>query len=169
MNKRIVLLGIALAGFALVSAHAQTSDSPPPRPLPPLLAALDADTNHVISAQEIANAPKALLTLDKNGDGKLTRDEFIPQRPEGAPSGQHPDGRKEFVPPIVAALDTDGDGVISATEIANAATALATLDKNGDGQLSGDEIMPHPPGGRDRGGHGGPGGPGGPPPGQPGN
>ncbi|MFA6288533.1 MAG: hypothetical protein WC661_14210 [Opitutaceae bacterium] len=42
------------------------------------------DTNHdsVISADEIANAPAALLKLDKNDDGELTPDEL---RPPGLP------------------------------------------------------------------------------------
>lgn len=44
--------------------------------------------------------------------------------------------------PILKALDTNGDGVISADEIANAATALKTLDTNGDGQLTQDELRP---------------------------
>jgi len=48
--------------------------------------------------------------------------------------------------PILKALDTDGDGVISADEIANASAALKTLDKNGDGKLTLDEICPPPPG-----------------------
>ena len=37
----------------------------------------------MIDAEEIANASKALKTLDKNGDGKLTQDELRPPRPEG--------------------------------------------------------------------------------------
>jgi hypothetical protein len=40
----------------------------------------------VIDEQEIANAPEALKKLDKNGDGKLTPDEYRPPRP-GGPGG----------------------------------------------------------------------------------
>lgn len=131
--------------------------------MPPILAALDANTNQVISAEELANAPTALKTLDKNGDGKLASDELMPQRP-GGPSGvESTDARKRFSPPFISALDKDSDGTISADEIAAAATSLKTLDKNNDGQLNEDEIMPQPSGGRGRGGAGGPGGP---PPGQ---
>ena len=60
-----------------------------------------------------------------------------------------------MMPPIIKALDANGDGEISAEEIANASKALLTLDKNGDGKLSGDEIRPpkpdggRPPGGRE--------------------
>jgi hypothetical protein len=53
-----------------------------------------------------------------------------------APPGQRP------VPPIMRALDTDGDGVLSAAEIANAPTALKALDKNKDGKLDQVEIRP---------------------------
>ncbi len=50
----------------------------------PLFDALDANHDGVISADEIANAPAALKTLDKNGDGQLTREEL---RPAGPPPG----------------------------------------------------------------------------------
>ncbi|HSU56798.1 MAG TPA: hypothetical protein VLT36_22255 [Candidatus Dormibacteraeota bacterium] len=67
---------------------------PPP---PPLIAALDANHDGVIDENEIANAAAALKALDKNGDGKLTPDEFAPPRPpHGGPGGHHgpppPDG-----------------------------------------------------------------------------
>ena len=53
------------------------------RPPPPVIAVLDANRDGVIDADEIANASKALKTLDKNGDGKLTQEELRPPRPEG--------------------------------------------------------------------------------------
>jgi len=53
------------------------------------------------------------------------------------------------------ALDTNRDGELSASEIANAAAALKALDKNGDGNLSRDEMRPADssggPSGADRG------------------
>jgi hypothetical protein len=53
------------------------------RPQSPLMAALDANNDRVIDEKEIANAPAALKTLDKNNDGKLERDEYMPPRPAG--------------------------------------------------------------------------------------
>ena len=106
--------------------------------LPPINAALDADGDGVIGADEIAKATESLKKLDKNGDGKLSAAELMPPPPGGTnqfgfrppPDGKHP------VPPIIAALDTNGDGELDATEIANVSASLLQLDVNGDGKLS---------------------------------
>ncbi|HKI69909.1 MAG TPA: hypothetical protein VKA67_09995 [Verrucomicrobiae bacterium] len=123
------------------------------RPPPPLIAALDANHDGVIDADEIANASAALKTLDKNGDGKLTVDELRPPRPEGRLGnrrqvGLRSNGHRPPPPPLVGALDANHDGVIDAQEIANASAALKTLDKNSDGQLTRNELRPQgrPPG-----------------------
>jgi EF hand len=149
------------------------SEGKPHRPPPPLIGALDANHDGTISADEIANAVNALKALDKNGDGQLTMDELRPQgpppghpqgeqgerppqgRPPGAQQGDrpvaNPDGNhpRPPIPPAFAALDTNGDGIISADEMANAAASLLKLDKNNDGQLTIDELRPEyrpPPG-----------------------
>ena len=54
-----------------------------PPPVPPLVAALDLNHDGDIDASEIAKASESLKTLDKNGDGKISRDEMRPPRPEG--------------------------------------------------------------------------------------
>jgi Ca2+-binding EF-hand superfamily protein len=191
-SLKLVLLAVALTGGAIGTfaqpADGDRPDGPPPRGpggpgrpggpngprrgAPPFIVALDTNKDGKIDAAELANASQALLTLDKNKDGQLTPDELHPTPPEGAP--ERPErtnaDRPEFVPPLLAALDTDKDGTLSASEIANATAALKTLDKNGDGVLTRDEYMGMPRGGF--GGRGrGPGGPGGngfgPGPGQP--
>lgn len=138
----------------------------PPAPL--IIGALDANHDGVIDATEIANASTALKALDTNGDGKLTRDEFM-GRPPGAPAGAPPDdstnqpptgmrgprGHHHPIPAVVRALDANHDGVIDANEIANASTALATLDKNSDGKLTPDEFMGFRPMGSPRDGNAG--------------
>jgi len=121
-------------------------------------------------ASEIANASAVLKALDKNGDGKLTADEFRPPHPNGPPGGQQggpqddqqrgpnanqqggpsggPQGGHPHPPlPIMQSLDANHDGVVDATEIANASAALKTLDKNGDGKLTRDEFLPPRPNG----------------------
>ena len=100
------------------------------------------------------------------------RDGDVPpdgQRPRGPrPEGQG-DGQKPPVPPLIAALDANRDGVIDEKEIANASEALKKLDTDGDGKLQMEELRPPRPEGdgprppREAGGR--PGRPEGPPPG----
>lgn len=84
-----------------------------------------------------------------SGGGKGPSQNGGPAEPQaGGPGGSGqdgPQGGKRPVPPIIAALDTNGDGIISADEIANASASLRKLDKNGDGQLTPDEYRPQPP------------------------
>lgn len=85
--------------------------------------------------------------------------------PPGGPNGGPGPGmgQRPPMPAIVRALDANHDGVIDATEISNASTALKALDKDGDGKLSMQEVMgPRPqmngPRGQGRGPRNGPGG-----------
>jgi len=64
---------------------------------------------------------------------------------EGGDQQGLPGGGKPPAPPIEAALDSNGDGILDAEEIANASVALRKLDKNGDGILSADEWKPAMP------------------------
>jgi hypothetical protein len=111
-----------------------------------VLGALDADHDYVISAAEIAAAPAALLQLDLNGDGKLSAAEsgFYIGGAESIRPGLLNGFRTAFMSanPVLAALDTDHDGEISAREILNAPAALRRLDLNGDGKLLPVEIAP---------------------------
>jgi len=98
MNAMLAMVALG-ASTLIVSAQDNNNDGPPAggppgggqrgqRPPPPLvIGALDANHDGVIDADEIANASAALKALDKNGDGKLTRDEFIGKRPQGRPPG----------------------------------------------------------------------------------
>jgi Ca2+-binding EF-hand superfamily protein len=49
------------------------------------------------------------------------------------------------MPPLIRVLDADGNGQLSADEIANASTALKSLDRDGDGILQPREWFPRPP------------------------
>jgi hypothetical protein len=156
-------------------ATAQNPGGPPPgggeggrRPRPLIDTALDINGDETIDAGELAAASASLRKLDRNEDGQLTADEYRRPHPDGrgpgdaggegraglSPSGgQAPgeatSGRQSTggrpLPPIVSALDVNGDGVIDASEIANAAVALRKLDTNGDGKLTPDEYRPPRP------------------------
>ena len=111
----------------------------------PVLRALDTDRDLTLSPREIANAPAMLRKLDTRHQGKLTAGEC----------GLHVDAgrmlpevltqlRLRFmsIHPVLAALDADHDGEISAGEMDRAAAALQKLDRNHDGYLTAEELIP---------------------------
>lgn len=211
MNQVVRLAApiFALSIFAPVPAFAQGRQQPRL-----VFNALDLDHDGILSAAEIATASRSLLTLDRNGDGQLTFDEFsgrpdnatmdanayvqqlmvfdkagkgflvttdLPERMQGifARGDSDHDGKltpaeirslsaKMGMPqgpratstgkpegmfrqdPVMAALDTNHDGIIDATEILNAPAALLTLDSNHDGRLTPDETAVKQPTPEDR-------------------
>ncbi len=104
-NKMLALAGALALGLSSQAILAQDAGgspagdqpAPPPRepgaphgphgpgqrPPPAIIGALDANHDGIIDAQEIANASNALLSLDKNGDGQLTPEEFMGVPPRG--------------------------------------------------------------------------------------
>jgi Ca2+-binding EF-hand superfamily protein len=186
-KMKIMLTVLAFGASAFAVGAQDNNDGPPggggpggpggpdgpggwhrPPPLP-IVQALDVNHDGVIDSNEIANASAELLTLDKNGDGQLTANEYLPPLPPDAPKN----APRPPIPLIIKVLDANGDGVIDATEIANAPAALKSLDKRGDGRLTPDEYIgprPQRPGGQGRNADGNPGAddnnmPPGPPPG----
>lgn len=99
MKIKIILTALTLGASAWMAAAQEDAPKPPggpgqgQRPMPPLHAALDANHDGTMDADEISNASAALKTLDKNSDGKLAREELMPARPEGGrPDGVRPEG-----------------------------------------------------------------------------
>ncbi len=96
LQIKLLIATLAIAGSAAYLIAQDTPDQAPHRagpgggfgprghmPPPPVIAVLDANHDGVIDSTEIDNAPAALRTLDKNGDGKLTPDEVRPPHPQG--------------------------------------------------------------------------------------
>jgi hypothetical protein len=78
-------------------------------------------------------ASSSSIAFAQNGDQQSPAG---PRRPGG------PDAGRRLPPPLLAALDLNHDGIISADEITKAPESLKKLDKNGDGQLTRDELRP---------------------------
>lgn len=100
------------------------------RPVSPLMSALDADGDGVISGQEIEGAAAALKKLDKNGDGQLSADET---RPQGFGGGFDRGA-------LFGRLDENKDGKLSSSEIPERMQPfLQRLDTNSDGDITREE------------------------------
>lgn len=167
MKSKTILAATVLAAATLPSLMAQPGEGRKgKRPPHPVVAALDADGDHTLSASEIENAATALAALDLNRDGNLTRREMLPERVKqkirqrikerrnsGDSEAEAPradrekkKGKKKAARrrahPILDALDTDGDRKISSAEMSNAPASLRALDANGDGSLTRGEASP---------------------------
>ena len=105
MKKTIfVASAVFTLGLLTVASMAQPPDAPaakgddprtgrkvPPPPPSRQVEAVDANHDGELSAEEIAGASQAFLKLDKNGDGKLDRDELRPRGPGGPALYGQPD------------------------------------------------------------------------------
>jgi Ca2+-binding EF-hand superfamily protein len=128
-----------------------------PAELTSMLMAFDANKDGVLTRVELPERLQPIFDrADTNKDGKLTVDEITmsasassPQSMgragrdggEGGDRGRGPGGRggPGGGDRVFAALDTNHDGVLDATEIQAAKTALRALDTNQDGRLTPDE------------------------------
>lgn len=98
----------------------------------PLFTALDTDRDGELSAEEIANSAKSLAALDKNQDGKITRDELGPPPGLAGPEAM----LRRF-----KSADANGDGKLSKEEAPDRLKEnFDNVDRNGDGYLDEAEL-----------------------------
>lgn len=116
---------LALTVLAPATACAQPADQAAPSKRNSAMA-----TAGVSAATFVSRHEKKVLASDTDGDGKVSRAEFV----AAAKAGKH-DPSKRF-----AKLDANGDGMLDRTEIdAMLSQRFKRLDTNGDGLLSADE------------------------------
>jgi len=117
-----------LMGFDKNSDGRLTRDEVPER-MQGLFDRADADKNGILTADEIRKSAQTSAPPAR-GEGRDGRE------------GRGPGGPPSFMrlDPILAAIDTDSNGEISAQELAAAPASLKKLDKDGDGKLSAEEV-----------------------------
>ena len=168
MKIKLTFIAITAFAFSTSSAFAQPPQDGPPGGHRgpggpggnPIMDALDPDHNHEISAQEIANASKALKALDKNGDGVLNEEDFgrmgppqgggPPEGGRGGPGGGRGPGGgddadqgqrvNDFASRLMA-FDKNDNGKVEKDELpTRMQRVMASLDKNGDDVLEASEL-----------------------------
>ena len=140
MKTQLLKTGVALVVSSVMFSTASAQEEKEQRPRPrtgflrmiPVIAALDADEDGELSAEEIANATKALTALDKDEDGRVSAAEMQPdfsrnrQRNASGENGENRPRRNRaaFTPPSADTLverameyDADEDGVLSQEEL----------------------------------------------------
>jgi hypothetical protein len=142
-------------------------------PSNPFFDALDANKDGEISADELNNAVAALKKLDKDSDGKLTREETRPAGfgrgtfgggTFGGGSGAFGGGNSAAFVERIMGNDKNKDGKVTKDELPeNAQGMLDRLDENKDGALDKAELEKAGQGFGRRPGGGRPGQPGGAP------
>ena len=127
-------LAAALMGFDKDNDGKLTRTELPER-LQGLFDRADADKDNALTADELKKSATSMSNPSSGGRGDGREGEG---RRGGGRGPGGPMGRDR----LVATLDADRDGAISAGEISGAATALRALDANGDGQLTPEEVRP---------------------------
>lgn len=111
-----------------------------PRGPAALIAALDANKDGTLSKEEIENASKALMTLDKNGDKALQIDEMMGRPPQRAGGSGAAGDSNAFLTRLME-RDKDGDGKISKEEAGEQmGRFFGSMDSDSDGFLSKPEL-----------------------------
>ncbi len=106
----------------------------------PIMVALDADRDGILSKDEINNAVAALKGLDKNEDGKLTLEEL---RPDGSAMRGRFGRLGGFGRPREDGRPPKGPGSGRGPErqdLEDSVSHMMDLDKNNDGKLAKDEL-----------------------------
>lgn len=96
---------------------------------------LDKDGDGKITKEEAGERWQRLGQMDKNGDGVITKDEIPSFGAAGGPGVGRPNMAE-----MILRLDANGDGKVTQAEAGERWTRLSQLDKNGDGAVAKDEI-----------------------------
>jgi Ca2+-binding EF-hand superfamily protein len=136
--KKLVLGSIAVAAAAFLASYAMAGNWTAGTDKE--FAMMDTDKDGKVSAAEHAAGAKAMFEkMDTNKDGKVTAAEMTAAHP--AVTGHAAKKSDMSAADKIKAIDSDGDGVITADEHAKASEAMfAKMDTDKDGYLSKKEM-----------------------------
>lgn len=145
MRKKMCLGLITVGATMALAQPPGGGERGGPRMMNPLFAALDKNSDGVLSADEIKGAAASLKTLDKDGDGQLAAAEVRPPMPamrmDRRMNVDTNNGADELVTTLMA-FDKNGDGQLSRDEVPERMQGMFDRgDKNKDGLLTRDEIQ----------------------------
>ncbi len=110
----------------------------------PIMKVLDSDQDGTLSASEIANASKALIQLDKNGDGIISAEEMRPDAntmPGGFAGAEPGPPNGQMMGKVFESRDKNGDGKLTGDEIPERLRdKMKMIDKDGDGSITKSEF-----------------------------
>jgi Ca2+-binding EF-hand superfamily protein len=127
----IVMLGMSLVLTGVGFAQQSTSNDGSSR----FIQRFDKDGDGKVSREEFPGPQEHFTNLDVNGDGYIDASE--------APKGPPPHGMKGGG--FIAKLDKDGNGKVSREEFPGPQEHFTNLDVNGDGYIDASEAPKGPP------------------------
>lgn len=138
MDLRRCLRGTS-CGLLLLAAGCE-STNPDTSAIDAQFDAMDSDGDDRLSPREHADGARAMfVTMDANADERVTAAEMTAATEEV--TGHAPAASDLSAEEKIAAIDGDGDGVLTAAEhAAGAAKMFAAMDEDGDGLLTREEL-----------------------------
>ncbi len=99
----------------------------------------DKNGDGKVGRDEWPGRPEGFERIDKDGDGFLTKEEFLAAAARGGAPGGPGAGKAGGPRKDVARFDRNGDGKVTRDEFPGGDDAFKSLDKDGDGAISAEE------------------------------